>query len=141
MNTHDRTKRALRERQKEIRCLNETIALFGETGRDPDDIYSALILGIGQAFQFPERTTVELFLEDKRYQTPGYRKQTYTCANGYAERARHGNPDRVLYRCTGSGDGRPGSAGLPSRRTNAPAQYGADDRLLPGQTRIGTTTA
>lgn len=78
MGTHNRVEFELHERQKEIACLNQTIALLGTPGREPDDIYAALVLCIPAAFQFPERTRAELILGDKRYRTPEY-SETDVC--------------------------------------------------------------
>jgi PAS domain S-box-containing protein len=72
MNSPEQLEFELRERLKEIRCLNDTSALLSETGRDPDSVFPALLLSIRSAFQFPEWAQAELLLGGRRYRTPGY---------------------------------------------------------------------
>lgn len=123
MNANDQIKFELRERLKEIKCLNETTVLLGETGRDPEETLSAVIICIRAAFQFPERISAELILGEKNYQTPDYQQTTQFLREPVTLNRQIMGGLTVCYTGTEKAEFLP-------RRTQSPAQPCADGSLL-----------
>ena len=78
----DQTARALRERVKELSCLYRIGRMFeGSTG-SPDEVFQHIVELIPPAWQYPEIASARIVLDDRQYETSGFKED---CARQSSE--------------------------------------------------------
>lgn len=67
----------LQERVKELECHNQLSLMLSQGVQNQDELMHRTAELVIKAFQFPERTSVQIILKEKTYESPGFENSRY----------------------------------------------------------------